>query len=215
MIDFAAARSNMVEGQVRTQDVTNRRLTGALFEIPRERFLPPNKTALAYLDYDIPLGDEPTSRRLIKPMVLSKLIQEAAPQPTDRVLDIACGTGYSSALWAKLAGAVTALEDDPALARQAQKNLGSAVTVAVGPLTAGWAKGAPYDIILINGACESAPKSLFAQLNDGGRLLCVLGARPGKATSFLRTGDDISARPLFDAAAPLLPDFAKTPAFVF
>jgi protein-L-isoaspartate(D-aspartate) O-methyltransferase len=215
MIDFAAARRNMVEGQVRTQDVTNRAVIDALLDVPRERFLPADKTALAYLDYDVPLGDAPTSRRLLKPMVLSKLMQAAAPRPTDRVLDIACGTGYSSALWAQLAGAVTALEDDAALARQAQKTLGSTVTVVTGPLTEGWAKAAPYDIILINGAVELVPKPLFAQLNDGGRLFCVLGRAPGKATLHLRTGDDITARPLFDAAAPLLPGFAKTPEFVF
>lgn len=215
MTDFAAARRNMVDNQVRTQDVTDLRIVDALLAVPRERFLPPARAALAYLDYDVPLGEGPAARRLLKPMVLAKLMQEAAPRPTDRVLDIAAGTGYSSALWAKLAGSVTLTECDPALARQAQKNLGSAVTVAVGPLTEGHEQGAPYDIIVINGACEIVPKPLFAQLNEGGRLLCILGRAPGKATLYLRTGDDISDRPLFDASAPLLPDFAKVPAFVF
>jgi protein-L-isoaspartate(D-aspartate) O-methyltransferase len=214
MTDFAAARRNMVDNQVRTQDVTDLRIVDALLAVPRERFLPPARAALAYLDYDVPLGDDPTSRRLLKPMVLARLMQEAAPRPTDRVLDIAAGTGYSSALWARLAGAVTVTEDDPALARQARDNLGSAVPVAEGPLTDGHAPGAPYDIIAINGACEIVPKSLFAQLNEGGRLVCIMGSTPGKATLYLRTGDDISGRPLFDAAAPLLPGFGKTPAFV-
>jgi protein-L-isoaspartate(D-aspartate) O-methyltransferase len=131
------------------------------------------------------------------------------------VLDIAGGSGYSAAVWAKLAGEVTALEEDAALARTAQKNLGDAVTVATGALTAGWVAAAPYDIILLNGACEVIPPAVFQQLKEGGRLLCIMGAAPGKATLYLRDGDNFSSRALFDAAAPLLPGFARAPAFVF
>jgi protein-L-isoaspartate(D-aspartate) O-methyltransferase len=215
MDDFAAARRNMVDCQVRTQDVTDLRVIDAFLQVPRERFVPPGKQGLAYVDYEVPLGDGAKARRLLKPVVLAKLIQAAGPRSTDRVLDIAGGSGYSAAVWAKLAGEVTALEEDAALARTAQKNLGDAVTVATGALTAGWVAAAPYDIILLNGACEVIPPAVFQQLKEGGRLLCVMGAAPGKATLYLRDGDNFSSRALFDAAAPLLPGFARAPAFVF
>ena len=214
MIDFAAVRRNMIDCQVRTQDVTDLRIIDALLRVRREQFVPANKQGLAYLDYEVPLGDGPKARCLLKPMVLAKLMQAAGPRSTDRVLDIGGGTGYSAAVWAHLVGEVVALEDDAALAKQAQKNLGD-VTVATGALTAGWEAAAPYDIILINGACEVVPKSLLNQLKDGGRLLCIVGAAPGKATLYLRGGGEVSDRALFDASAPLLPGFARTPAFVF
>jgi protein-L-isoaspartate(D-aspartate) O-methyltransferase len=215
MIDFATARRNMVDGQVRTQDVTDLRVIDALLAVPREQFLPAAKAGVAYLDDDIALGEGAMSRRLLKPMVLAKFMQLAAPRPGDRVLDIAGGTGYASALWARLVGSVTMLEEDSALAKQAQKNLGGAAKVVTGTLAAGWQANAPYDIILINGACEIEPKPIFGQLADGGRLLCIMGATPGKATLYLRSGNDVSSRQLFDASAPLLPEFARAPAFVF
>jgi protein-L-isoaspartate(D-aspartate) O-methyltransferase len=215
MDEFAAARRNMVDCQVRTQDVTDLRVIEAFLQVPRERFMPAAKQGLAYLDYEVPLGDGAKARRLLKPAVLAKLIQAVGPRSTDRVLDIAGGSGYSAAVWARLAGEVTALEDDAALSRAAQKNVGDAATVVTGALTAGWAAAAPYDIILLNGACEVIPPALFQQLKDGGRLLCVMGAAPGKATLYLRDGDNFSSRALFDAAAAPLPGFAKAPAFVF
>ena len=126
MIDFAAARRMMVDGQVRTSDVTDLRIIAAMLELPRERFVPETNAALAYLDLDVPAtraaGGE-TARRLLKPMVLAKMVQAAAVRESDRVLDVGCATGYSSALLARLARAVVALEQDPALARQASANL--------------------------------------------------------------------------------------------
>jgi protein-L-isoaspartate(D-aspartate) O-methyltransferase len=208
MIDFAAARRNMVDGQVRTQDVTDLRVIDALLAVPREQFLPAAKAGVDYLDDDIALGEGATSRRLLKPMVLAKFMQLAAPRPGDRVLDIAGGTGYASALWARLVGSVTMLEEDSALAKQAQKNLGGAAKVVTGTLAAGWQANAPYNIILINGACEIEPKSIFGQLADGGRLLCIMGATPGKATLNLRTANDVSSRKLYYSYAPLHPEFA-------
>jgi protein-L-isoaspartate(D-aspartate) O-methyltransferase len=215
MIDFTAARRNMIDCQVRTQDVTDLRIIDALLQVPRERFVPADKQGLAYLDYEVPLGDGPKARRLLKPMVLAKLIQAAGVRSTDRVLDIAGGSGYSAAVWSRLAAEVVALEDDAALTKQAQKNVGGGVTVVTGVLKAGWVAAAPYDIILINGACDVVPKPLLNQLKDGGRLLCVMGTVAGKATLHLRGGNEISDRALFDASAPLLPGFARDPAFVF
>ena len=214
MIDFAAARRNMVEGQIRPADVTDLRVVSAMFDVPRERFVP--NAELAYLDIDIPLAEGAQARRLLKPVVIGRLLQALAPASQDRALDVACGTGYSAALLASLSGEVIAVEDDLALVKQAQKNLGSGVKVVAGPLNLGWPGGGPYDVILLNGATEVVPESLFSQLKDGGRLACVLGTgRAGRAMLYLRSGSEVGGRPLFDAAAPLLPGFAKTPEFTF
>jgi len=214
MIDFAAARRNMVEGQIRPADVTDLRIQSAMLDVPRERFVP--NAELAYLDIDIPLAEGAQARRLLKPVVIGRLLQALAPASGERALDVACGTGYSAALLASLSGEVIAVEDDLALVKQAQKNLGSGVKVVAGPLNLGWPGGGPYDVILLNGATEVVPESLFSQLKDGGRLACVLGTgRAGRAMLYLRSGKEVGGRPLFDAAAPLLPGFAKAPEFTF
>jgi protein-L-isoaspartate(D-aspartate) O-methyltransferase len=219
MTDFATARRNMVDGQVRTADVTDLRVLSAMLEVPREQFVAPVMAGLAYLDLDVPVGEGARpSRRLIKPMVLAKLIQAAELAATDRVLDVGCVTGYAAALLARIAGEVVALEQDAALAEAARAALSPLpnVGVASGPLIDGWAQGAPYDAILLEGATEFAPETLFRQLKDGGRLVCVLGAPPGaKAMLYRRSGGEVGGRPLFDAAAPVLPGFVKPPEFVF
>ncbi len=219
MVDYAQARRTMVDRQVRPSDVTDLRIIAAMLDVPRERFVPAARRGIAYLDCDVPV-DEAGTRALLKPMVFAKLLQAAAIGENDRVLDAGCATGYSSAVMAKLAGSVTALEEDPALFRSASEafaELGIAnVSVAKGPLTAGWQESAPYDVILLEGASEVAPDTLLAQLKDGGRLLGVIGRAPAaKATIYRKAGPHVTALPLFDAAAPLLPGFAKPPAFVF
>jgi protein-L-isoaspartate(D-aspartate) O-methyltransferase len=222
MLDFVAARRMMVDSQVRTSDVTDQRIVAAMLELPRERFVPGSNAELAYLDLDVAVNGASGSaqRRLLKPMVLAKLIQAASVGVGDRVLDVACGTGYSSAVLARLAGSVTALEADATLAREARDNLPAAgalnVEVVNGPLAAGWQAGAPYDVILLNGSAEVVPERLLQQLRDGGRLVGVVGRGPAsKAVLHLRTGGTTSGRPIFDAAAPPLPGFAEPPAFVF
>ncbi|MFN3658972.1 MAG: protein-L-isoaspartate O-methyltransferase family protein [Pseudolabrys sp.] len=216
MTDFAAARRYMVEGQVRIADVTDLRIQAAMLELPRERFLPKASAELAYLDLDPPVGVG--GRRLLKPMVLAKLIQAADIGAGDRVMDVGCATGYGAALLAHLAAEVVALEEDATLAQSARDNLAglSNVAVARGELAAGWPQGAPYDAIILEGATETVPQALCRQLKDGGRLACVLGSGPGsRAMIYRRCGDDIGARAIFDVAAPLLPGFAKPPAFAF
>jgi protein-L-isoaspartate(D-aspartate) O-methyltransferase len=215
MVDYAQARKTMVDCQVRPSDVTDLRIIAALLDVPREQFVAPSRRAIAYLDLDLPVADG-SPRALLKPMVFAKLLQAAEIRETDRVLDVGCTTGYSAAVLAKLAGNVVALEEDPALAHSAAENLGARVAVAGGPLNAGWQADAPYDAILLEGASEVRPDRLLAQLKDGGRLVAVIGSAPlGKATLYRKDSGQITALPLFDAAAPLLPGFAKTPAFVF
>ena len=215
-MDFALARRMMVDGQVRTSDVTNLDLIAAMLDVPRERFVPSRNADIAYLDRDVPLDNG--SRQLLKPMVLAKLIQAADVQSGDRVLDLACATGYSTAILSRLAASVVALEEDADLAHKATQNLKGVanVTVVQGPLVGGWPERAPYDVILLNGKSEVVPQDICRQLRDGGRLVGVVGEGVvGKAMIYLSEGGDVSGRPIFDAAAALLPGFAKPPAFAF
>ncbi|MBI3705239.1 MAG: methyltransferase domain-containing protein [Rhizobiales bacterium] len=219
MTDFADARRHMVDGQLRPNDVTDLRILSAMLEVPRERYAPPASASIAYLDLDLPVGEgTAATRRLLKPMMLAKLFNAAEIKSTDRVLDVGCVTGYAAALLARMAAQVVALEQDAGLAKAAKAALSSLpnVTVVSGPLVAGWAQGGPYDLIVLEGATEIEPQGFSGQLKDGGRLICVLGAAPG-ATAMLyrRSGDDFAGRPLFSAAAPVLPGFVKPPVFAF
>jgi protein-L-isoaspartate(D-aspartate) O-methyltransferase len=220
MLDFATARRMMVDGQVRTADVTDPRLIEAMLDVPRERFVPPTKSQLAYLDLDVPLAEVQgrSSRRMLKPMVLAKLLQAAELVETDRVLDVGGGSGYGAALIARLAAAVVAVEQDESLLAQARGALSglSNVTIVQGPLIAGAASNGPYDVVVLEGAIEIAPTALGGQIREGGRLVCVLGTGgAGKAMIYRMSGGELSGRPIFDAAAPLLPGFEKPPSFVF
>ncbi len=219
MTDFATARRHMVDGQVRTADVTDLRILGAIQDVPRERFVPAQAAGLAYLDLDLAVGaGASVGRRLLRPMLLSKMMQAADIAATDRVLDIGCATGYAAAILARFAGEVVALEEDAGLTETARSVLASEKNVKVvsGALAQGWAQGGPYDVILLEGSTEVPPHSLCRQLKDGGRLVCVLGSGPdAKAVLYRRSGEDVGYRALFDAAAPLLPGFAKVAEFAF
>ncbi len=223
MSDFATARRMMVDGQVRPNDVTDLRIIAAMLEVPRERFLPQAKARLAYLDFDIPVVEGPDGRarrRMLKPMLLAKMIQAAGVRESDSVLDVGSGNGYSSAVIAQLARTVVALEEDAPLAISAKENLYALgitnVSVETGPLCAGFAARAPYDVIFLQGGTEIEPQTLFPQLRDGGRLVCVQGpSAGGKAVVYRRAGADVSGWPVFDATASVLPGFTATPTFVF
>jgi protein-L-isoaspartate(D-aspartate) O-methyltransferase len=220
MFDFAAARRMMVDSQVRPSDVTDQRIIAAMSELPRERFVPERNAALAYLDCDVAVTEGAPPRRLLKPMVLAKLIQAADIGPEDRVLDVGCTTGYATAVLARLAASVVALEEDGTLARLARENLArvnAKADVVTSALPDGWQARSPYNVILINGAVERVPDAMFRQLSPGGRLMAIVGRGPApKAMRYLATGDGrASGVPLFDASAALLPGFAEPPVFVF
>ncbi len=215
MTDFAAARRNMVDGTIRTADVTDLRLLWAFQETPRERFVPAKSAELAYVDFDLPVA---AHRFLMNPRVLAKMLQVADIKPTDRVLDVGCTTGYGAAILSRVGAYVVALEEDAELARTASAALADLTNVEVvrGLLTAGSAASAPFDVIVVEGATEVVPETLLRQLSDGGRLLCILGGdAAAKVMLYLRSGNDIGGRAVFDAAAPVLPGFARPLAFAF
>jgi protein-L-isoaspartate(D-aspartate) O-methyltransferase len=217
--DFASLRRTMVDGQLRTYDITDQELLSAMLEVPREKFVPASLAGVAYLDTDVPVGAD-RGRRMLKPMVLAKLIQAANVTSTDHVLDVGCATGYSSAVLAKLAGSVVALETDVNLAEMARKDLEMAgarsVTVVSGLLQDGCAARGPYDVIVVNGLVEAVSPQLLGQLKDGGRLVTLIGEGPAsKAMLYRSVRGEVSARPIFDAAGAVLPGFAKPAEFVF
>lgn len=228
MLDYAQARRLMVDGQLRTYDVNDVALIAAFDVVPRERFVPAGREPFAYADRDLVVAADGDERRvMLAPMVLARLIQALAVRPGERVLDVAPGLGYSTALMAHMGGVVTALEATPALAEGARGHLAAtaaetrgdprgAVRVEAGGLADRVPAGAPFDAVLVNGAVEVRPTALLDALADGGRLACVVGSgRSAKATLFVRAGSATGSRPLFDAAAPVLPAFRAAPAFVF
>ncbi len=217
MTDYAAARKQMVDSQLLPNKVTDARLIEAMSAVPREAFLPQSRRGVAYVDEDVQVAP---GRYVIEPMVFARMLQEAAIRKTDAVLDVGCATGYSTAVLARIAGVVVAVEEDIALAAQASANLASTgvenAAVTAGPLNAGYPAQAPYDVIVLEGSVEEVPAPLLDQLGEGGRLVAVLAGRGmGKATLYTRSGGVIGHRQLFDAGLPPLPGFAREAGFVF
>jgi protein-L-isoaspartate(D-aspartate) O-methyltransferase len=220
MSGFSTARQKMVDGQVRTNDVTDRRVLDAMLTVPREAFVPASRQALAYLDLDLDVSEGGAKRYLIKPALTGKLLQAAEIGEGDNVLVVGCATGYVAALVARLAGSVTATESDSGLAAKAGRAfvaLGlTNVSCKAAPCTEGDASAGPFDVIVLNGATEVTPRALLGQLKDGGRLVGVSAEfRPPRAVIVTRTHGEFGHRALFDAAAPLLPGLERTPEFVF
>ncbi len=207
----------MVDAQIRTNDITDPRIHAAMLAMPRERFLPETKQAVAYMDGCVALS---AGRVLSDPRSFGKLLQLAAIKPTDRLLDVGCGSGYSTAILARLAGEVIGLEQDAELAGVARDCLSALnitnASIAEGALQDGLNLQGPFDVIFCNGALEVAPKALLKQLTDGGRLVAIL--RDGAASTarlYLRHEGVISERAAFDAHLPVLPGFERPAAFVF
>jgi protein-L-isoaspartate(D-aspartate) O-methyltransferase len=217
MPDYLAQRLNMVESQVRVNDVTDARVIQAMRDVPRERFVPTSRKATAYADAPLEVVQ---GRFLLEPRAFAKMLQLAEIAPTDNVLDVGCATGYSSAVLARIAARVTGLEQDADLVRIASETLpsvGASNTVIVqGSLPEGHKARAPYDVIFVNGAVEARPDALLGQLAEGGRLVAIVksGAQ-GHATVFLKEQGKIGRRPAFDAHAPILPGFREKVGFVF
>lgn len=218
-MDYALARLNMVESQIRTNRVTDPEVVGAFEQIPRELFVPKAKRGIAYADEALEIG---AGRFMLEPMVLARLLQAAEPRPGDVALDVACGTGYATSLLSRMVSTVVGLDDDAGLVERGNGILSSLeidnAALVSGPLPAGYRKQAPYNVILVDGAAELLPDSLFEQLADGGRLVTVEGGTavgPGVAVLYEKRAGRIGRRILFDAGTPMLPGFRREPGFVF
>ena len=218
MADFKALRQTMVDTQLRTNKVTDANVLAAMGEIPREMFVPEDRASLAYIDEDIHIGK---SRSMAEPMILARMIQAAEIGPEDVVLDVACGSGYSSAILGRIARAVVAVESDTELAGAASARLTKLgmdnVVVEMGPINAGWSDQAPYDVIMVNGSCGEMSEAILSQLADGGRLCAILRGPggTGMAKLFVKSGGVVSNRGLFDANVPILPEFDLEEGFSF
>ncbi len=216
-MDYAVARQHMVDSQIRTNKVTDERLIEAIRALPRERFVPEALRARSYVDDDLELAP---GRYLMEPMVTGRLIQASAVKATDMALVVGAATGYAAALLAKLANTVVALEADAALAQRASATFAELgidnAAVVEGPLAAGCAKHAPYDVILLDGAIEHLPQAVVDQLGEGGRMVGVaIEGGVGRAMLWVKSGGVLSNRILFDANVTPLPGFSVPTRFVF
>ena len=218
MTDYALARLNMVENQLRPSEVTDLRVLRAMGEVPRELFLPKQLRGIAYADEDILI---PGDGHLMEPMVFARMLQAAQIKPEDVVLVIGCGTGYSAAVVARLAATVILLEPDAAAAERVELALDrlgvdNVVVVVAEDRTVGYPSRAPYDVILLTGSVRDVPQGLLDQVGEGGRLIAVVDdGRVGKATLFVRVHGVVGRRVLFDAHIPELDGLRDEPEFTF
>ncbi len=217
MADYASRRVMMVDTQVRPSDVTKFPIIDAMLDVPRERYVPTSLREAAYVGENLPLGGD---RVMLEPRTLSKMLDGLMIEPSDAVLDLGCGYGYSTAVLARLASFVAAVEDDEARATEAQTVLSEEgvdnAAVLHGPLTEGAPKSGPYDVIILQGAIERFPEALDAQLREGGRVAAIFNEG---ALGVVRIGHKIdgriSWRYAFNAGAPVLTGFEDVQDFVF
>ena len=212
--NFDHMRKAMIASQLRTTGTNDPRVLAAMGEVPRERFVPADRVSLAYADALVPLKP---GRDLNSPMALGRLLTEAAPVRGERALAVAVATGYAAAVLERLVGPCTAVEEDEALAAEARRNLaGYEVALVEGALVEGCAAEGPYDLILIDGAVESVPDGLIAQLAEGGRLAAgLLENGVTRLAIGRRAGEGFGMTAFADAASAILPGFGKPRAFRF
>ncbi|MCE6950874.1 protein-L-isoaspartate O-methyltransferase [Cereibacter sphaeroides] len=209
MTDFATRRVMMVDTQIRPSDVTKFPIIDAMLAVPREAYVPRAMREMAYMSENVAISP---NRVVLEPRTLAKLLDTLNIQPTESVLDVGCGLGYSCAVIARLAEAVVGLEEDEALASEAQRTLSTEgvdnAAVIVGALTGGAAKHGPYDVITVQGGVETVPQALLDQLKEGGRIGCLFMEGPlGVARIGYKVDGAVTWRPAFNASAPVLPGF--------
>jgi protein-L-isoaspartate(D-aspartate) O-methyltransferase len=178
-MNFEQARTNMVEQQIRTWEVLDQAVLDLLYAVPREDFVPPPYRTLAFADMEIPIGE---GEKMMAPKLEARIVQEAAPRKSERVLEVGTGSGYLTALLAHRAAHVHSVEIRPALAAFGRANLerhgADNVTLEIGDAARGWPTRAPYDLIVLTGSTPVLPKALLEQLSPGGRLFAVVGEDP-------------------------------------
>lgn len=218
MPDFSLMRENMVKGQVIPEEVVNPSVLNALLEIPRERFVPRQLARVAYMDsnYSFKKG-----RILLRPATLARMIEALEPKPVDKILYLACATGYGAALLGQIGSHVIALDSDETFTQEADHILQDlhlpSVTVVLNPLEEGWEVEAPYDKILIEGCIDRLPKTLTTQLKEGGIIVTIKRKKESgtHAVKLIKMMGTFTEIPLFDAFAPRLNAFRRHNGFVF
>ena len=216
MSDYAARRVMMVDTQVRPSDVTKFPIIAAMLAVPREVYVPRDKREAAYVGENVDIG---AGRVMLEARALAKLLDALDILPTETALDLGCGLGYSTAVLARLAEAVVAVEEDETLAAEAQRSFSAEgvdnAAIVVAPLVAGDAKHGPYDVIMVQGGVEVIPEAILAQLKDGGRIGAVfMEGALGVARIGHKSDGRVTWRFAFNATAPVLPGFAAKPVFV-
>jgi protein-L-isoaspartate(D-aspartate) O-methyltransferase len=215
MSDFASRRVMMVDTQVRPSDVTKFPIIEAMLSVPREVYVPDDRREAAYIGENLSLGG---GRVLLEARTLAKLLDAIDLRPGEMVLDLGCGLGYSAAVIARLVGTVVAIEEDEAMAADAQRLLSEEgvdnALVLTGPLAVGAAKHAPYDAIMVQGGVETVPEALLQQLKDGGRIGAIFMDGPlGTAKIGFKSDGSVTWRSVFNATAPVLDGFRMARAF--
>jgi len=210
--NFEHMRRAMVASQLRTTGVNDPRVVAVMAEVPRERFVPADRAILAYADLPLALCK---GRELSPPMVTGRLLTQADVVPGEKVLVVGAGTGYAAELLHRLGAEVVALEEDAALLAIGQQ-AAPGVRWVTGPLAAGHQEGAPYDLILIDGAVEEIPGTLVEQLAQRGRLVgALVDQGVTRLVSGVRAGAGFGVQSFADAFAAHLPGFARPPVFSF
>ena len=217
MADYKTLRTTMVDTQVRPHDVTRFPIIEAMLSVPREVFVPDGMRDLAYVGGTVPLGG---GRHLLDPRTIGMMLEVLDINRSHLVLEIGPGLGYTTALLARLAEAVVAVEGDEARAAEAEALLlGQGVDNAAmlpGDMTAGNPRNGPYDRIAIFGGVETVPAEIEAQLKDGGLIAAVfMDGDLGEVRVGHKSGGRVAWRMEFNASAPVLPGFERTASFVF
>jgi protein-L-isoaspartate(D-aspartate) O-methyltransferase len=212
--NFEHMRRAMVANTLRTTGVNDPRVLAAIGAVPRERFVPSERVPAAYADINVPLGG---GRELNSPMSLGRILNELAPEEGERALVIGAATGYAAAVLDRMVGSVVAIEEDPRLIAMAQRALsGTRVKLFETQLTRGYPEGAPYDLILIDGAVEFIPQEIIDQLKDGGRIgAALLDQGITRIAIGRRSGDAFGIAPMADSASTILPGFVRPRTFTF
>ncbi len=217
MTDFSTRRTMMVDTQVRPSDVTKFPIIDAMLTVAREDFVPTAQREAAYVGENLDLGE---GRVLLEPRTLAKMLDVLAIDADELVLDLGCALGYSSAVIARMAQAVVAVEQDADMARDAQDALVAAgadnAVVHQGPLIDGAAQHGPYDVIIVEGGVADVPEALVAQLKEGGRIAAIFMSGPlGEVRVGYKRAGQMSWRLAFNATAPYLPGFEPEMSFTF
>jgi protein-L-isoaspartate(D-aspartate) O-methyltransferase len=212
------ARYNMVEQQIRTWEVLDQNVLDLLMSVRREEFVPAAARALAFADLEIPLGH---GEFMLAPKVEARILQEVAPRASDSVLEVGTGSGYMAALLASMARHVVSVEIRPELKLMGETNLRNQsfanVSVELGDGSRGWARHAPYDIIVLSASTPLIPAELLAQLKPGGRMFAIVGDAPVMEAQLITCAEagSYSAVNLFETSVPLLANAAQPERFVF